>query len=187
MKKMFLFLLLITSVVFSCFSQNDLLPISKETGQICFTDVVLADSLKSDVLFINASKWVAKSFVSGKEATQLSDKESGTIIIKSNIPVLSEVLVRVPIGVVKFTLTISIKDFKYKYCFDSFWHDVSNMVNNNVFTPGDLRAEKPGGGILTMGMKNWIAIKVQTSQRISFLIDDLKKSMKLQGIANDNW
>jgi hypothetical protein len=107
--------------------------------------------------------------------------------IKSNIPVLSEVLVRVPIGVVKFTLTISIKDFKYKYCFDSFWHDVSNMVNNNVFTPGDLRAEKPGGGILTMGMKNWIAIKVQTSQRISFLIDDLKKSMKLQGIANDNW
>lgn len=159
---------------FNSFGQNTQFPIDSLTGGIKYSDVVKVDSVSSNILYLRAKEWFAHSFVSAQNVIQFDDKETGKIIGKGLFKVNTITLGNHDAGNVKFTVEILVKDGRYKYIITDFWHDKGLTT---IVTPGDLTLEKPGGGILSMGMENWRAIKYQTNKNTLLLINSLKKEM----------
>jgi len=62
-------------------------------------------------LYANAQTWIAKTFGDYKAVIQFEDKEQGRLIIKGT----SKLGVDESFSHIRFTLTINIKDDKYKY------------------------------------------------------------------------
>ncbi len=67
-------------------------------------------------LYKKILEWMAKSYNSSKEVIQLQDEESGQIIGKG-ITSFVNVMVEIPC---EYTITIDIKDNKYRLTFDNF-------------------------------------------------------------------
>jgi len=180
--------ILILIILFKLSNQNsfsqDILPIDKESGKITFTEIIKIDNADAKALYNKAKIWFVHSFNSAQNVIQLDDKESGKIIGKGLFRVVSSVIVKGDIGVVKFTVEIVVKDGRYKYTFTDFWHEASF---SNVTTPGDLRLSKPGGGLLSMGRGNWNGIKQQTKEQVSEMIVSLKKAMASSQSKEDTW
>jgi len=189
MKKVLLLVVMAVFSVSNLFSQNVVLPVDSVTGEISFKDIIKVDSVSSSELYIRARQWVATTFVSAKDVIQMDDKQSGTIIVKAMTDVRTTFMVKSPCGVVTYTLTINVKDGKYKYLFSNLWHSTDYNVapRSTIITPGDLKKEKPGGGMMSMGMKNWNGIKQQAKDSIELLIVSLKQSMNKQPTKTDNW
>lgn len=149
-------------------------PIDEKTGEIVYTEVVTVENVSSDVLFLRAKEWFVHTFVSAEDVLQLEDKAAGILIGKSNFRVETSFMGGgTGAGRVKFTIEINVKDGKYKYKIQDLIHD----GNGEVSSHGDLRLEKPSGGIYTMGMKNWLGIKQQTNTKVLSIISSLKKAM----------
>jgi len=171
------------------FGQNEStkLPIDPETNKITYSEVVLVDSITTkQELYLNAKEWFVHAFNSAQNVIQFDDKESGKIIGKGLISVgstLGPVKSSDNLGVVSFVVEIQLKNGKYRYNFTDLWHD----AQNSIYSPGDLRLEKPGGGLGSMGQKNWNGIKIQTDDHIKAMIKSLKISMKSTNKNTDNW
>jgi hypothetical protein len=161
------------------FSRANIFPIDKETGKITYSEIIKVDSINSQELYLRAKVWFVHSFVSAKNVIQLDDKESGKIIGKGLFDVKSSIVKSQNVGYVEFTIEIQVKDGRYKYTFSDISH---KSGTSGILTPEDLRLEKPGGGLLTMGMKNWQGIKQQTHETVMNMIESLKKAM---GTKND--
>lgn len=188
MKTFALVLFFLSSFMLS-FGQKEIinLPIDPETNKITYSEVVLVDSVTTkQELYLKAKEWFAHAFNSAQNVIQFDDKESGKIIGKGLISVgstLGPVKSSDNLGVVNFVVEIQLKNGKYKYTFTDLWHD----AQNSIYSPGDLRLEKPGGGLGSMGQKNWNGIKIQTGDHINAMIKSLKISMKSTNKNTDNW
>lgn len=171
------------------FAQKEVinLPIDPETNKITYSEVVSVDSITTkQELYLKAKEWFLHAFNSAQNVIQFDDKESGKIIGKGLISVgstLGPVKSSDNLGVVDFVIEIQLKNGKYRYIFTDLWHD----AQNSIFSPGDLRLEKPGGGLGSMGQKNWNGIKIQTDDHIKAMIKSLKISMKSTNKNTDNW
>ena len=164
--------------------QSDILPIDEKTGQITYSDVVQADDIGKDVLYARAKEWFALSFKSAQNVIQLDDNENGKLIGKASFGVDITTLAKVNAGYVLFTVEIQVKDGRYKYIFSDFWHEAGT---SSVATPGDLRQEKPKGGLMTMGRKNWNSIKSQTNENALAMIRSLEETMTSTSDSDDDW
>ena len=184
MKRILTLIILFNFSTLILFSQEDILPIDKETGKISYSEIVKVDSVDAKALYNNAKIWFVHYFNSAKNVLQLDDKESGRIIGKGLLNVTTSVIVKADAGVVKFTIEINAKDGRYKYTFTDFWHEA---YISKITTPGDLRLSKPGGGILTMGKGNWNGIKRQTNEMVLDMILNLKKAMSSSQNKDDSW
>ena len=147
------------------------------------------DNITSKELFYRAKQWLVKTYVSAKNVTQMEDIEQGTLMVKAIIPVYTTFAVKAKLGAVSYTFTISVKDNRYRYVISDLWHDTlyNTEPGSAINTPGDLTLEKPGGGIYTMGIKNWNGIKIQTKEYIDTLIKSLQENMTKPSIQSDNW
>lgn len=85
-------------------------------GQIQFQEVVQVPDTPAPELYSRAQLWMAKTFVSGKDVTQLNDKENGTVLLKGNT------MVHFGMGYTRigFTLLLEIKDGRYRYTLSDF-------------------------------------------------------------------
>lgn len=212
MKKIIIFAVLISLCGFS-FSEKivwkdpnakELFPMDAN-GKIAFTEIVEMPSMNKDALYSRAYEWFAKTFNSAQSVIQMQDKENGKIVGKALIPVT--VIMEVPLdqpkfsttinaGVVNYTLSISVKDGKYKYEVTDFFHNDRN--ESGFGSGGDLSNEKPEwgkGGIDdpegapirdALNKSYWRQIKRQTDENIKALIENLKAFMAGQTIK-DNW
>lgn len=128
-------------------SQINVLPINSISGKIVFTDVIQIDNATSKELFYRAKQWLAKTYVSVKNVTQMEDIDQGTLMVKAIIPVYTTFAVKAKLGVVSYTFTISVKDNRYRYVISDLWHDTlyNTGPGSAINTPGDLTLEKPGG------------------------------------------
>ena len=144
--------------------------------KITYSEIIKVDSVNSQQLYLRAKIWFVHSFVSAKNVIQLDDKEAGKLIGKGVFDVNTSILpkAKTNAGFVEFTVDIQVKDGRYKYTFTDFWHKSGGA---GISTPGDLRLEKPGGGLVTMGMKNWEGIKQQTHVTVISMVESLKKVM----------
>lgn len=182
--KIFNLILLFTLLSFLVNSQEFNFPIDSETGEICYTDVVQVDGTNSETLFTRAREWFAYSFKSAQNVIQMEDKEAGKLIGKGASSVTIKAMGgEFPGGYIDFTVSIQVKDGRYKYDLTDFKH---NAAGTDLVTPGDLRVEKPGGGLLTMGKKNWKNIKMQAHLSALSLIESLKTSMSSDS-KQDDW
>lgn len=182
MRYLLLFILLFQ--LNSIIAQEIIFPIDENTGKIVFSEVVQVDGKSKNDLYFSARKWFVNSFKSSQNVIQLDDKDEGLIVGKANLDVRLSSKHRQNAGHVSFTVKIEFKDGRYRYNFTNLWHEAGST---KIVTPGDLKLNKPGGGMLSMGMKNWRGIKDQTNSTILLMTQELKKAMESNESQDIKW
>ena len=149
------------------------------TGKIVYTEVVEMPGVTKDVLYSRAYEWFAKSFVSANNVIQMQDKEAGKIIGKGCYGFDK--------NKVNFTLSIYLKDGKYKYEITDFVHEtiMPRGYRGHDRNGGALGNEIPECGKWYLNLSLWNKIKWQTKERILSTIESLKKAMLVESAGND--
>lgn len=185
MKKLFITLVILFTVcVFNVNGQEVNFPIDSITGKITYTEVISVEDKDATDLFLSAKEWFVNNFVSAKNVIQMEDKNAGIILGKGKIPVYTNNAFKTDLGFVEFTIKIEVKDGRYKYTLKDLYHKPGLSKANS---PGTLLAEKPGGGLMTMGLKNWNGIKSQTDEAINSMIESLINEMNKNVTTEESW
>jgi hypothetical protein len=196
MKKL-LFVNVITILSFvSLFGQNETpsLPIDSLTGKITYTEVVVVDSLSNkQELFSRAREWFAKAYKSSTNVIQMEDKESGKIVGKALMQVYHKALgSNFPSGYINYTISIYIKDGKYKYEIIDFYHTGQLISGGNRIPDYGICEKMINTKDKVMGMsyqKTYNYYLFQMNNNVINLITDLKSSMKTKttNTKKDDW
>ena len=175
------FTLLSVSIVFG---QNETpkLPIDSSSGKITYSEVVtLKDTVSKNELFSRAKTCFVHLFKNSKEVIQNEDKEAGNIIGKGNIKVYARALgADVDGGYINFTLTISVKNGKYKYTITDFAHEGNGI---NLPSGGNLENGKPKN----WRSKIWDSYLSQTDDETKSMISSIKLEMSRPTPKSENW
>jgi hypothetical protein len=91
--------------------------------ELIYSEVVQSPNYSSNQIYLNVNEWFAKTYNSSNNVIQLNDKENGKIIGKGGFtisPIYQWGNIKTPqTFFVSYTLTIQIKDAKYKYEFSN--------------------------------------------------------------------
>ena len=157
-----------------------------ENGKITYSEVVNADSITSDELFVRAHTWFANSFKSANNVIQLNDKEAGRLIGKGNldagIPKSNSGIIKSGILVfVYFTVDIQVKEGKYKYTFTDLY-----CTSAAYGTTYDLMASRVVKNAVWQKSldKDWMEVKIDVNEKMKNIIESLKKVMSE---STDSW
>ena len=134
MKKLLLIYLLIP---FLGICQDVKLP-TDSTGKVIYSGVVSLDSnLSSNELFKRAKAWFVKEYNSSKDVIQDADQETHSITGKALMTAHMTVMGSTSDwGHVKYTVSISCKDGRYRYSISDFYHEIGSYpglgtIDNN--------------------------------------------------------
>lgn len=97
-------------------------------NQVCYTDVIKAEGISKEELYNRALSWFAVAFKSAKDVIQMQDRESGKIIGKGSF--LCPLGALLPALEMKMTVTIMVKEGRYKYVINSFIRYYSVSMGN---------------------------------------------------------
>lgn len=145
------------------------------SGFVEYTEVVELDSFSADNLYSTAKIFIGQTAASAKDAIQVADDVSRTILVKGNM----DVLVKDPLGVHKYgiakmTITIACKDKKYKYTINDIrYQPMSQGRNSGAERP--IEADKFYFGIASN--KNTKMVKESIHGTILLYISSLKREM----------
>lgn len=161
------------------------------TGKIVYTEVIEMPNMTKDILYSRAYEWFAKTFNSAQNVIQMQDKENGKIVGKGSfgdINITANLGLVTIEGKVNFTISVYLKDGKYKYEITDFVHEGMGHWSNGVrpANGGALENEKPDCGRSTITLGKWEKIKIQANERALALIEGLKKAMAVESAGN-NW
>jgi len=197
MKKLFVIGVLTVLTMSSVFGKNEIpkLPIDSQTNKITYSEVVYVDSLTNkQELFSRAREWFAKTFNSSTNVIQMEDKESGKIIGKALIQVYHKgVAMTYKWGYINYTISIYIKDGRYKYVLTDYYH--TGQINPGLIDAPDYGAcedminYKPTISD-PFAKKNILrSILSQLDSNSINLVQDLKSAMttKKTNTKNENW
>lgn len=193
MKKIFVFcvfMILSISPILSKDKKEEIIFPKNDAGKIVYTEVVEMPNVTKDALYSRAYEWFTKA--NPKNVIQMQDKESGKIVgegqwdayeIKWNIMGMRS---GVP-GSIHFTISIYLKDGKYKYEITNFRHEgfYVHGTDRLICNGGLLEAEVPDNHG-TISQKNWLHIKEKTHADAINFIESLKKAMTIESAGN-NW
>ena len=153
------------------------LPIDTQTKLITYEGVVEVPGVSKADLYLRAHAWVAKTYRSANDVIQMQDKEAGQLIIKGVSRVSSR---GNSFGIVRHTLTIYVKDGRYKYVLSDLTHDASGAPN--IYSAGPLEQAEGRLFAVNMGAKKpWEDIKAQANHNARSLVADLQLAMTLKG------
>lgn len=185
-----LIILLISNVLGQKNAPN--LPIDSSSGKITYTEVVYVDSLANkQELFSRAREWFAKAYKSSTNVLQMEDKENGKLVGKALIKVYFKAFIGnqyFPGGYINYTISIYIKDGRYKYEITDFYHTGDN---NNIPDGGAceklITATKGFGG--NSYKKTYLLFLYQMDDNIKELIGTLKTALstKTLNLKKDDW
>jgi hypothetical protein len=153
------------------------LPHDQSTGKVLYTGIVEFQSLSKSDLFDKISVWFAKTYVSSKEVVQLQKRDSGTIIGKGAIPVtvtfppaglVAGLYGETPYGVVYYTISVYVKDGKYKYEIADLLHE-GNVKGTDV-SMGAIERWKES----RIGTDAQKEIRIEVNTKVNQLIQNLK-------------
>jgi hypothetical protein len=137
-------------------------------------DMVDTANLSKQEIFKRANEWFALSFKDSKSVISYSDKDAGEIIGKGNLIAPD---LHVPImgnqpsdERVNFTITINVKDGKYKILLSDFYHE------GYYLSLGALAKEKPRQKG-EMNIKRFAQVKKSAMKDVLVLLLDLKTKM----------
>jgi hypothetical protein len=151
-------------------SKTPELPIDSGTHLVAYTGVVEVPTTPQAQLYTRAAAWVAQYYPAATTAVQ--DKEAGKIIVQGVAHP------HAPAGFassVTYTLSLYVKDSKYKYDFTNFRHEATTGSDIGL---GAFENEKVGNA-LTRGImqKPWNNIRNETATQIQSLITSLAAAM----------
>lgn len=154
------------------------LPVDPQTKLITYQGVVEVPGVNKIELYRRAYEWVAKTYRSANDVIQMQDKDAGQLVAKGLIRVYSKSR---DVGVVRHTLTIYVKDGRYKHIMTNLAHESSGQLN--TYSGGPLEQTEarlyPAGAF--GGKKTWADIKQDANRKAYSLAADLKSSMTMQG------
>jgi hypothetical protein len=191
----FLLILFIFSA-FSVLGQNvtPTLPIDSLTKKISYSEVIKVDSLESKMeLYSKAREWFAKTYKSSSDVIQMDDRESGKLVGKALMQVYHKALGSTfPSGYINYTISIYIKDGRYKYEITNFYHTGQYVSGGNRIPDYGVCEKMINTTDKTMGMsyqKTYNYYLYQMDNNIRDLIADLKKAMatKSTNSNNEDW
>ena len=201
-KNLLLFSALILFSVSNAFGQQEKfnnkvtpkLPIDNLTNKITYSEVVYVDSLANkEELFSRAREWFAKAYKSSTNVIQMEDKESGKIVGKALMKVYHKALgSNYPSGYINYTISIYLKDGRYKYEVTTFHHTGQLVSGGNRIPDYGICENMINTTDKTMGMsyqKTYNYYLYQMDNNIKELISDLKASMttKATNTKKEDW
>ena len=166
MKQLLLTVLVLIGISSTLFAQN--LPVDAGTGKITYLEVVDATGVKPTDLTKVVKEWASKQGFTVKEET--ADKLVYSAFTNVEYPnVNGSATEKSP---VTFTLSVFIKDGKYRYIATDFFHvgDAKSKVSG-----GKLENVTPECGATKMTSKSWVLIKTKTGSNMTALTSDLKR------------
>jgi hypothetical protein len=153
------------------------LPISQQTGLITYEGVVDVPNASKADLYTRAYAWVANAYHSANAVVQMQDKDAGQLIIKGLTRVSSN---GNDVGVVRHTLSIYVKDGRYKYILTNLNHEATP---GDTYSIGPLEQVIPPsslfGPIITK--KVWANIRQDANRDAYRLVAELQAAMTLRG------
>lgn len=174
----------------SVFGQNETLslPTDSLTGKILYSGIVYVDSLvNKQELFSRTREWFAKIYNSSTDVIQMEDKESGKIIGKAKMQVTHIYLKRQqPGGYINYTISLYIKDGRYKYEITDFYHTgqyVGAFLIPDAGACEKIQNEKKGFGALSY-KKSFELYLYQMDEKVKGLIISLKESLSAKSTNN---
>ena len=167
-----LFVLLMAPLGFS-----QALPIDSATQKVSFSEVVSVKEAKKDVLYARA-----KNLNMLRESVKVDNKTEGTYSYKGKTKVnypAPQVGMQHS-GFVNYTVTLFVKDGKYKYTITDFVHE-SDKGNG-----GQLEGKLPACNKYVLTAAGWSAIKKQAKENSETLIKNIKANMDPTGDVPKN-
>ncbi|MDO7885316.1 DUF4468 domain-containing protein [Hymenobacter cheonanensis] len=156
------------------------LPVSAETHHITYTGVVEVPGATKDELYTRATEWFAKTYNNANSVLQMQDRAAGQLVGK---PVLATTVRSLgsnyPAGIVKYTISLYLKDGKYKYEITDFVHDATG---SKLCSAGPLENEKTGCMSLTKGQ--WTEIKSQTDRAMQGLVASMSTTLSKKAASD---
>jgi hypothetical protein len=173
----------------SDYDANDVapLPIDPQTQLISYQGVMQVPGVSQADLYARAAAWATRTYPMPSEITPHS--ETGEITVKGQQMVMlhntsyAEVLRSSYAGVVHHTLTIYVKDGRYKYVLTNLTHDATGVPN--LRSGGALEQEHASlFGYAGLGSrKPWEELKVEATRDVRRLMTGLQAAMTLQPVA----
>lgn len=169
------------------------LPIDTVTKMIFYSEVVNVDtSLGKLELYSRAREWFAKAYNSSQNVIQMDDKESGKIVGKALTQVYHKALgSNYPSGYINYTISIYLKDRRYKYEISNFYHTGQLVSGGRIEDYGPceemINTKKKTWGMSYQKTFNYYLLQLDV--RVRLLIEDLKKSMagKAPNSKKNDW
>ena len=168
------------------------LPIDSITKLITYTEVIKVDSsTNKSELYSRAREWFAKAYNSSVNVIQMDDKESGKIVGKSLVKVYAKALgITTHQGYINYTITIYLKDGRYKYEISNFYHtgmmtSSGQRIEDYGFCEEMIHTKKKSWGFSYQ--KSFNGFLTQLEIQMKSLIDDLKTSMAKTNNKKNDW
>lgn len=138
--------------------------------------------LSKNEIYVKVFEWVAKKFNSANDVIQMQDKEAGKIIGKGNFTVdgpKNGFGTPLSIDRVKFTLTIDIKDGRYRCVISDMLHE-AGPSKGRMSSPsyGSLEAESVPKEMGFSMQRRWDGIKSSAMADSKKLLRSLKKYVR---------
>ena len=168
-----------------------------EPAPLAFAEVVQADGVHQDELYMRAKVWFAAAFVDSKQVLEVEDKVEGSLVGKGSIPYEPRALRLMPLrGVIVFTLMIMVKDGRFRYELSNFRHRGSES-----FVPGLGTIPPVDFGLITASaeppkieklwekqkQKAWEQMKQLSQLEAIRLIASLKTGMQTSSQGPEAW
>jgi len=160
---------------------------------INFTNVVQVDSADKAELFARARSWFNTTFKSSKDVLNISDKETGELAGKGLTQFYSNSGLGASAvkGVLHFSVTIQVKDGRYKYIITNFTHE-SHGPPTNSYDFGLITEDEACPYNIPMTPKKWrnkvwAELQESSNKEAELLISSLKIAMNTPTFNNDNW
>lgn len=161
------------------------LPIDPRTQLITYEGVVPVPGVSQADLYARATAWVAKAYPSNNAVLEQQDAATGQLVVQGELPAVvynlyAGVLRSSYAGVVRHTLTIYVKDGRYKYVLSNLAHNAKSTPN--LKSGGALEQDRVSlFGYAGIGShKTWTDLKVAATRDARHLLAGLEEAMTLQ-------
>lgn len=163
------------------------LPLDPQTQLITYQGVVEMPTVSQADLYARALAWVAATYPAADKVLEQQDPQAGQLLIKGRRPVVTRALYEGVLrssyaGVVRHTLTIYVKDGRYKYVLTDLTHDA--LGTPALHSGGPLEQEKANlYGYAGLGSKKaWDELKTDATRDARHLTESLRAAMTLQPV-----
>jgi len=161
------------------------LPVDSENQRITYQGVVQVPGVSQADLYTRAAAWVAHAY---SPPTQVKPQpDAGELTVKGQriitlYTTYADVMRRSYAGVVHHTLTIYVKDGRYKYVLTDLTHDATGVPS--LRSGGALEQEHASlFGYVGIGSRqSWEELKVEATRDVRHLMADLQAAMTLQPV-----
>ena len=149
------------------------MPLDAETKKFTYQEVVEVSEVDKSELYTRARSFYVKEYNNADAVIQMDDKDAGRIMGKGYFEVIW--WMNQP-RKIYHTLTIDVKDGKYRFVITDFRMDFSE--NYNIMT-----LEDPADGVKGSGLPK---LYTRTDEKVKLLIDRLKNHM-LKSVKSEDW